>query len=226
MSRWQLTWSTASSRSATVSTRVGRIRIGSMLARRLLRCRPTRKGRCTQRGRTSRAREIVGRSTTWGCGTTVADRPQRDSISRAAPGVSVTTASAAGTSTSSCSSWRRRSVWCGLRRSWTVNTKGLPRPRTTRVRASRSSGRTRRSRSAGGRRRSRPCVPSRRPASPAATTWHRPAGPAGSGRGRGGVRSRGPRAARGGGRRRARRARRRPSTEQSRAASAGSEQSS
>ena len=38
----------------------------------------------------------------------------------AAPVVRVTTASAAGTSTSSCSSCRLRSSWCGLRRSCTV----------------------------------------------------------------------------------------------------------
>ena len=68
-SRWQLTCRTASPSSATVSTRVGRIRIGSMLARRLLRCRPTRKGRCTQRERTAMARDMVGRSTTCGCGS-------------------------------------------------------------------------------------------------------------------------------------------------------------
>ena len=95
-------------------------RSGSMFARRLLRCRPTRNGRCRQRGRTSRAREHRRQ---------VDDVRVRDDGRRAAPaaldlaaapGVRVISASAAGTSTSSWASCRRRSSWCGLRRSWTV----------------------------------------------------------------------------------------------------------
>ncbi len=68
-------------------------RCGSMLARRLFTCSPTRNGPSLARGR--RWREaIVARSTTCGCASTCAVRPHRRSISSAAPGVRVTTSSA------------------------------------------------------------------------------------------------------------------------------------
>ena len=98
------------------------------------------EGAVTHRERTAMARDMVGRSTTCGCGSTCAVRPHRASIALAAPGVRVTRASAAGTSTSSCSSCRRRSWWWGLRRSCTVKTKGVPRSRSTPVSSRRVSG--------------------------------------------------------------------------------------
>ena len=80
-------------------------------------CWPAGSSRAGRRGtRPSSTRAcLLGRrhgrrSTTCGCGRTAARRPQRRAISAAAPAVSVTRASAAGTRTSSWASCRARGL--------------------------------------------------------------------------------------------------------------------
>ena len=209
-----LTCSTASGRSATASTRVGqRAASGSMLARRLLRCSPTRNGRsgaAPAHGAQPRRAAIVGQVDDVGVRHDHGLAAPAALDLAAAPGVSVISASAARHQHVELRVVRGRGRrWCGLRRSCTVKHSGVPR------RAQRADellelarGCGRRSRSAGGTRRSRGLSdPRRARAWPAATTA--PAAAAGAARvaGRAAGRRRRRARARGGGRRRGRTAR-------------------
>ena len=159
--------------------------------------------------RRPRPRPSSRQSTTCGCGSTSAARPQRRAISRAAPGVSVTSASARCTSTPSWAAWSPGSGWWGLRRSCTVTTSGAPAASSASATARSSSGGLRVEPEVDVEHVERAVVrrrPSPRRASPAATSRRAPVRRRAAGR-RAGARRRRRRADRsGGGRRRGSRA--------------------